>query len=121
MGRQIGKLPHHICGRLANLEHLISPQMCRFGICGTDRLPLPLSSVYSESFFIIKDLQDPAAQEMHMARNIQQLLDGVLHWGKKENEDWDGHPKSYDIVALLSMNPAVKQGTVSPCPALLSY
>jgi hypothetical protein len=98
--------------------------MCRFGICGTylQIAYLLLSPVFTpKAFFIIKDLQDPAAQEMHMARNIQQLLDGVLHWGKKENEDWDGHPKSYDIVALLSMNPAVKQGTVSPCPASLSY
>ncbi len=33
------------------------------------------------------------------------LLEEVTNWSEKENEDWDGHPQSYDIIAMLSGNP----------------
>ena len=42
---------------------------------------------------------------IHEARTIEHLLDEVSAWSAEENEDWDGHPNSYDIVVLLTANP----------------
>jgi hypothetical protein len=39
-----------------------------------------------------------------MGRTLGELLKGTRYWSVRENEDWDGHPKSYDIVALLTGN-----------------
>ncbi len=42
---------------------------------------------------------------IHKATTIEDLLDRVSAWCGEENEDWDGHPNSYDIVVLLTANP----------------
>jgi hypothetical protein len=33
------------------------------------------------------------------------MLDAASAWSQLENEDFDGNPKSYDIVALLTGKP----------------
>ncbi len=44
------------------------------------------------------------ASNIHTGRTLGELLKGTRYWSVRENEDWDGHPKSYDIVALLTGN-----------------
>jgi hypothetical protein len=39
---------------------------------------------------------------MHNAKSMNEMLDAAQKWAQDENEDWDGHVKSYDAVVLLT-------------------